>query len=179
MSEIINLTRPSQQDLEELQEIFFISSSRKEFRDEADKEAFFEKYLGYYLKHYPKHVWVAREDRILGYMIGAPVTQDADLYHLQPHLHVFEEHFKYFPAHLHVNFHSMARGKGLGGKLFSELEKQFQGMGIRGVHIMTGPDSPNKSFYQRLGLNFEVALDFKGTPILLMGKSLTDKVNES
>lgn len=172
MSEIINLTHPTSQDLSELREIYFESSSRKDFRDEADKEAFFDKYLGYYLDHYPEYVWVAREDRILGYMIGAPVSHDSDLYLIQPHLQVFETHFKNFPAHLHVNFHPMARGKGLGSKLFSELEKQFQGMKIRGVHIMTGPDSRNKNFYQRLGFNFEVTLDFKGTPILLMGKSL-------
>ncbi len=172
MPEIIKLTRPTAQDLVELREIYFDSSARKDFRDEADKEAFYEKYLGFYLDHYPEYVWVAREGRILGYMIGAPVTSSADFYSIQPHLQVFEEHFNKYPAHLHVNFHPMARGMGLGSKLFSELEKQFQGMKIRGVHIMTGPDSRNKSFYQRLGFNFEVTLDFKGTPILMMGKSL-------
>jgi len=172
MPEIIRLTHPSPQDLTELREIYFDSSSRKDFRDEADKEAFYEKYLGYYLDHYPEFVWVAREDRILGYMVASPVTKDPDLYLIQPHLQVFESHFEKFPAHLHVNFHPMARGMGLGSKLFSELEKQFQDLKIRGVHIMTGPDSRNKSYYQRLGLNFEVTMDFKGTPILLMGKSL-------
>ncbi len=172
MPEIIKLTRPTPQDLSELREIYFESSAKKDFQNEAEKEAFYQKYLGHYLDHFPEFVWVAREGRILGYMVAAPVTQDPDLYHIQPHLQVFEAYFKEYPAHLHVNFHPMARGMGLGSKLFSELEKQFQGMKIRGIHIMTGPDSRNKMFYQRLGFNFEKTLDFRGNPILMMGKSL-------
>ena len=172
MPEIIKLTHPTPQDIEELREIYFESSSRKDFATADEKEAFFEKYLGHYLDHYPEYVWVARDGRILGYMIGCPETNDPELYLIQPHLQIFEAYFKDYPAHLHVNFHPMARGMGLGSKLFSELEKQFQGMKIRGVHIMTGPDSRNKVFYQRLGLNFEVTQDFRGTPILMMGKSL-------
>jgi ribosomal protein S18 acetylase RimI-like enzyme len=172
MPEIVKLTHPSDQDLRELREIYFETSARKDFRDEAEKEAFFQKYLGSYLSRFPEYLWVAKEGRILGYMVASPVTKDPDFYRLQPHLESFESFFKDYPAHLHVNFHQDARGMGLGGKLFSELEKQFQRSGIRGIHIMTGPDSRNKSFYQRLGFNFEVTLDFKGTPILMMGKSL-------
>ncbi len=172
MPEIVKLTNPTAKDLQELKEIYYESSSRKDFKDAADKEAFFQKYLGYYLSHFPEYVWVAKTDRILGYMIGAPETKLPDFYRLQPHLEAFENYFRDYPGHLHVNFHADARGMGLGSKLFSELEKEFQRMKIRGVHIMTGPDSRNKSFYQRLGFNFEVTLDFKGSPILLMGKSL-------
>lgn len=172
MPEIIKLTHPTPKDIEELREIYFESSGRKDFATADEKEAFYEKYLGHYLDHYPEYVWVAREGRILGYMIGSPVTNDPEFYLIQPHLRVFEEFFEDFPAHLHVNFHPMARGMGLGSKLFSELEKQFQGMKIRGIHIMTGPDSRNKMFYQRLGFNFEKTLDFRGNPILMMGKSL-------
>lgn len=172
MPEIIKLTNPSPKDLEELREIYFQSSTRKDFKDAHDKEAFFQKYLGYYLSRFPEYVWVAKSDRILGYIVCAPVSQDPDLYLLQPHLGTFEKYFGDYPAHLHVNFHEGARGLGLGSKLFSELEKELQRMKIRGVHIMTGPDSRNKSFYQRLGFHFEVTLEFRGSPILLMGKSL-------
>ncbi|MFL5784963.1 MAG: GNAT family N-acetyltransferase [Bacteriovoracaceae bacterium] len=172
MSEIVNLTKISAKDLTELKEIFFESSTKKIFKDEAEKEAFYEKYLGHYLTHFPEYVWVAREGRILGYMIAAPVTKNPGLYAIQPHLVTFEEYFQDYPAHLHVNFHADARGKGLGSKLFSELEKQLQRLKIRGVHIMTGPDSRNKSFYQRLGFDFEVTLNFQGSPILMMGKKL-------
>ncbi len=170
MPEIVKLTQPSAQDLIELREIYFDSSSRKDFKDSQDKEAFFQKYMGHYLSRFPDYVWVARSDRILGYMIASPVTKDPDLYRLQPHLETFEKYFEDYPAHLHVNFHGDARGMGLGSKLFSELEKELQRMNIRGIHIMTGPDSRNKSFYHRLGFTFEVTLEFLGSPILLMGK---------
>ncbi len=172
MPEIVKLAKPSEKDLTELREIFFESSTRKDFADEADKDHFFFKYVGVYLKHFPEYLWVAREGRILGYMIGAPVTDETELHRVQPHLQIFQKHFTDYPAHLHVNFHPDARGMGLGSKLFSQLEKQFQEAGIRGVHIMTGPDSRNKIFYQRLGFDFEVVLDFRGSPILLMGKRL-------
>lgn len=172
MPEIVKLTLATKKDLEELREIFFESSSRKDFKDDADKNHFFEKYLGLYLRRFPEYFWVAREGRILGYMAGAPVTRDPELYGIQSHLSTFESYFQEYPAHLHVNFHPDARGMGLGSKLFSELEKQLQETGIRGIHIMTGPDSRNKSFYHRLGFTFEVTLSYQGTPILLMGKSL-------
>lgn len=172
MSEIVNLTRPTPEEVREIRDIFFESSTRKDFKDEADREAFFRKYVGIYLERFPEFVWVAREDKILGYMIAAPLTKDPDLYQVQPHLGTFESHFESYPAHLHVNFHAEARGKGLGSKLFSELEKQLQRMGIRGIHIMTGPDSRNKTYYHRLGFDFEITLSFQGTAILLMGKSL-------
>lgn len=168
----MKLTDPSDKDLAELREIFFESSTRKEFADEEEKENFFYKYVGVYLKHFPEYLWVAREGRILGYMAGSPVTDEGELLRVQPHLPVFQKFFTNYPAHLHVNFHPDARGMGLGSKLFSQLEKQFQEAGIRGVHIMTGPDSRNKIFYQRLGFDFEVTLDFRGSPILLMGKRL-------
>ncbi len=172
MPEIVKLSQPSAQDLKELREIYFETSAKKDFKDDVEKEAFFQKYLGCYLSRFPEHVWVARKGRILGYMVASPVTKDPAFYRLQPHLETFESFYEIYPAHLHVNFHQGARGMGLGGKLFSEVEKEFQGMGISGIHIMTGPDSRNKNFYQRLGFDFEVTLDFKGTPILLMGKTL-------
>ncbi len=173
MPEIVNLRSPSAQEKAQLREIFFESSTKRDFKDAAEKDAFYHKYLGLYLERFEEFVWVARDQKkILGYMVGSPVTLDPELYRIQPHLHVFESYLESYPAHLHVNFHSDARGLGLGSKLFSELEKQLQVLKIKGVHIMTGPDSRNKSFYLRLGFSFEVTLSYQGSSILLMGKSL-------
>lgn len=172
MPAIVKLGTPSPEDLTELEDIFFESSSKKDFRDEAERRAFFEKYLGVYLRRFPEFFWVARDERILGYMAGAPLTLDPELEKLQPHLLNFKDYLPDYPAHLHVNLHRDARGLGLGSKLFSELEDQLQGMKIRGIHIMTGPDSRNKSFYEKLGFNFQKTLSFQGGAILFMGKSL-------
>ncbi len=172
MPEIVRLKNPTAKELQEIREIFFASSTRKEFQDETEREDFFEKYVGYYLKHFSEFFWVAKEGRILGYMAGAPDTTDEGLFALQPHLKTFESFYEKYPAHLHVNLHADARGMGLGSELYHALEKDFQRMKIKGLHVMTAPDSRNKSFYERLGLHFEVVLDYKGSPILLMGKSL-------
>lgn len=169
---ILHIPQLSQKDLRELKEIFFESSSKKEFKDEAERETFYQKYLGFYLTHYPEWVWIAKGSRVLGYVVGAPVTNDPRLRELQPHLQTFHQYFKDYPAHLHINLHAEARGMGLGSKLLQEMVIKLQQAKITGLHIMTGPDSRNKSFYQRLGFDFEVTLNFLGSSILFMGKRI-------
>lgn len=165
----------SQEELAEVRSIFFESSTKKDFKDEEEKEAFFWKYVGFYLVHHLSYFWVARTDRILGYVVGSPQSNDPELYSIQPHLSVFEEHFNDYPAHLHINCHTEARGLGVGTKLVKKLEEQMREEGIAGLHIMTGADSRNRSFYSKLGFDFEVTLNFEGHPILLMGKRLAGK----
>lgn len=158
--------------LEQIQSIFFESSSKKDFRDEAAKEAFYYKYLGFYLKHYPELAWIAMDDKVLGYIVAAPSSTSGDLMSIQPHLKVFESYFEAYPAHLHINCHSDSRGKGVGALLVKVAEASLKTRKIQGVHIMTGPDALNKKFYSKLGFNFEVLKDFHASPILFMGKSL-------
>jgi ribosomal protein S18 acetylase RimI-like enzyme len=169
---ILNEPQLSEKEERELREIFFETSAKKDFKDHAEKEAFFHKYLGFYLENYPAYVWVAKGSRILGYVVGMPNTDDPRVHQIQPHLKIFSPYFKDYPAHLHINLHAEARGMGLGSKLLQEMVFKLQEANITGLHIMTGPDSRNKTFYQRLGFDFEVTLNFLGSPILLMGKRL-------
>lgn len=171
---ILNQSPLSKQDLAELREIYFQSSARKDFKDDAEMEAFYWKYLGFYLDQFPEFVWIAKSHRVLGYVLGSPRSDYPELLNIQPHLKVFKECFKNYPAHLHINLHSDARGQGLGSKLLNEFERQLQSLDITGLHIMTGTDSRNKNFYTRLGFDFQKALEFSGHPILLMGKSLKE-----
>jgi GNAT superfamily N-acetyltransferase len=152
--------------LPQVSEIFFEASTKKDFKDQIEKDAFFWKYVGFYLVNFPEYAWIAVNDgKVLGYVLGMPRTQDPDLYAIQPHLKAFEEHFKLYPAHLHVNCHIDARGKGVGRKLVLRLLTQLKAQGISGLHIMTGLTSDNKIFYQKLGFDFEIAKN----SILLMG----------
>lgn len=158
-----------------MREIFFETSNKKEFKNEEDREQFFLKYLGFYLKFYPQFAWIALEkNKVLGYVVSMPKSQDPDIYALQPHMPIFEEFFNTYPSHLHINLHQDARGMGLGSKLLKECEKALQAAKITGLHIMTGPGSRNINFYKKLGFTFEVELNFHGSPILFMGKSLGD-----
>lgn len=158
----------------ELREIFFESSTKKEFKDEAEKEAFFYKYLGFYLEHYPKLAWVALTDKVLGYVVVSPQSKSEELIKLQPHLKVFDPECEKFPAHLHINCHSDSRGLGVGSRLINEAVEALKNSNIRGLHIMTGLASQNRSFYRKLGFSFEVERNFHGSSILFMGKSLSE-----
>lgn len=169
---IFHAPQLSEKDQRELREIYFETSAKKDFKDAAEKEAFFYKYLGFYLENYPDYVWIAKSSHILGYVVGMPHTEDPRAHQIQPHLKIFSEYFKDYPAHLHINLHAEARGMGLGSKLLQEMVIKLQEANITGLHIMTGPSSRNKTFYHRLGFDFEVTLNFLGSPILLMGKRL-------
>ena len=172
MSEIIisRLSSPCTSELEELSDIFFESSTKKELKDLSEKEAFKWKYLGFYLKTYPEFVLVAKKnERVLGYCLGSPVTDDPELLKIQPHLEKFIQFLHIYPAHLHINLHADSRGHGIGSLLVKEYLKLLKIQGISGCHIMTGPDSLNRSFYSRLGFDHEVTLAFKGSNILMMG----------
>lgn len=155
----------------EVEEIFFESSAKKDFKTPEEKEAFYYKYLGFYLDKYPDLALVAEGQRVLGYTVGALDSKDHDLQKLQPHLNLFQEFFDKFPAHLHINCHALSRGMGIGSLLIKELEKLFKMHGAIGYHIMTSPDARSQDFYRKLGLNFEVIREFNGGQILFMGKT--------
>jgi GNAT superfamily N-acetyltransferase len=149
--------------------IFFEATSKKEFKDQKDKEAFNWKYLGFYLAHYPEYAWLAVKDqRVLGYIVGMPFTQDPSLYQIQPHLVPFADLFKTYPGHLHINCHESSRGLGIGKKLVSKLMDQLKHEGVKGLHIMTGANSDNRCFYTKLGFDFQENIN----TILLMGRLL-------
>lgn len=175
MSEIVvfNFKHPfiSQHHFEDqVAEIFFASSTKKVFETQKEKDDFFWKYVGFYLAYYPEYAWLAvKEGRVLGYVFGMPFTQDPSLYLIQPHLKAFEEYFKTYPAHLHINCHESSRGQGVGKLLVEKLWQQLVSEGSIGLHIMTGPESENRKFYQKLGFGFELVN--KG--ILFMGKGLS------
>ncbi len=150
----------------QVEEIFFESSTKKEFKDQAEKIEFEWKYLGFYLTHFSQYAWLAiYEGKVLGYVIGMPHTNDPELNHIQPHLKAFEEQFKLFPAHLHINCHHETRGKGIGKALILRLIAQLRVEKISGLHIMTDTTSENRFFYQRLGFDFE----FVSGHVLFMG----------
>jgi GNAT superfamily N-acetyltransferase len=159
--------------ISELKEIFFESSSKKDFQDEREKQAFYWKYLGLYLSHFPQLLWIERREKVLGYCVGCSSTLVPEVMQSQPHLKVFEDLFNDYPAHFHVNCHAEARGKGIGAQLILRLEEKLKEELIPGVHLITSPSSRNRSFYLRLGYNQEVVRPWQGQDLLFMGKKLT------
>jgi GNAT superfamily N-acetyltransferase len=159
------------QVLQELRDIFFESSSKKEFASAAERESFFRKYFGIYLELYPMHIWIAHKEKVLGYCLGAPIF-DQRILELQPHLEIFRDLMEFYPAHLHINLHHDARGQGLGALLLKALEDDLTNLKISGLHLMTAADARNRAFYQRLGYHHEESRSYQGAAILFMGKRL-------
>lgn len=157
---------------QQLSEIFFESSGKKDFKDEKEKEDFYFKYMGYYLAQYPEFLHVAKDESVIGYCLGAPSTDKSEFFILQPHLKIFKDLFLKYPAHFHINCHARARGQGVGAGLLAEFELQLQNLEIAGVHLITTPAARNRSFYTRLGYTFEVIRPYEGRELLFMGKKL-------
>jgi ribosomal protein S18 acetylase RimI-like enzyme len=153
---------------QEIGDIFFETSTKKTFATAEEKEKFHYKYVGYYLEHYPELIWIARRDRTLGYILGSPQSTQPELLKIQPHLEKFKGFFTLYPAHLHINLSAASQGLGLGSKLVAKLKNELESFKIHGLHIMTGPESENRLFYQKLGFTFQVEKDsilFMGLPL--------------
>lgn len=156
--------------LPEMTEIFFESSVKKTFIDEEEKKLFFQKYLGFYIERYPSWIYVAFDNSVLGYIISSPQSNDGDLYLVQPHLKLFESFFENYPGHLHINCHVGSRSRGVGTLLIDAVVKKMKMEAVKGIHIITGPDSANRNFYKKNGFLFESESNFNGATLLFMGK---------
>jgi ribosomal protein S18 acetylase RimI-like enzyme len=156
---ILNYEHPHVVNLsvrEQVRDIFFESSSKKDFKNQEEKDSFRWKYLDFYLTHYSEFAWVAlSQKKVLGYVIGMPLSSDPNLYEIQPHMKKFENLFSEYGAHLHINCHADARGMGVGSKLVTHLIRKLKDHHIHGLHIITGLESRNKEFYRKLGFDFE------------------------
>lgn len=157
-----------------LKEIFFLSTSKKEFDSPEHKELFFEKWCGDYLNLYPQLVFlVFINDRLMGYLTGVEDTNSA-LVHLRvPGINLYKDLYDVFPAHLHINFHPDSRGMGLGTKLVQHFENYLRKSNVIGLHLVTSPDALNVTFYERLGFNKKFVRNHSGYQVMLMGKELS------
>lgn len=156
-----------------VEEIFFLSSSLKSFSSEERRLAFLKRWCGDYITLYPEEFFVALEgDKVLGYLSGCSNSLKAETILTVPGFSVFHDQFETFPAHLHINFHPDARGKGLGSELVTHYMKVLKQNGIKGLHLVTSPDALNVNFYLRLGFTHTVTRDFNNMPLYFMGSLL-------
>jgi ribosomal protein S18 acetylase RimI-like enzyme len=161
----------------EIRDIFFLSTSIKEFSSEERKEAFFKRWCGDFINLFPGSFYLMKEEgKLLGYLSGCLDSQAATPILEVPGYLIFEDQFAAFPAHLHINFHPDCRGRGLGSNLVVAFIEDLKKQKSKGVHLVTSPDAKNISFYQRLGFTHEIQRRFataKGSSALLfMGKVL-------
>lgn len=162
--------------LPKIKEIFFLSTSIKEFSSPERKEAFYKRWCGDYVTNFSEHFFLmVEEGKLLGYLSGCIDSASAKSILEVPGYLVFEDLFSQFPAHLHINFHPDCRGRGLGSVLVNEYCSHLINLGVIGVHLVTSPEALNVNFYRRLGFLKEEPRQFNTMSLLFMGKILSEK----
>lgn len=170
----------------QLREIFFLTSTKKEFPSEGEKENFFKKWTSHYLDSLPQFTYLAIQgnDILLGYLTGDVDTEKSLPMILKnhPYLEGLKHHLKNYPAHFHINCHPDHQGYGIGGLLVSRFIEDYRRQSTlnpatnneraKGVHIITSKEALNVSFYEKMGFHRVEELPWKGNDLLLMGKKL-------
>ncbi|TWA70900.1 L-amino acid N-acyltransferase YncA [Azospirillum baldaniorum] len=154
-----------------LEDIFFLSTLRKDFATAAERDAFFRTWTGWYVERAPDDVWfaLAEDGAVIGYLTGCKDSAGAvDLARIIPKYEVFADRFAAFPAHLHVNVRPGFRDHGIGRALVDRFAEDCRANGLPGLHLVTGVFARNVSFYQRAGFTAATqrgALLFLGRPL--------------
>lgn len=79
--------------------------------------------------------------------------------------------YKRYPAHLHMNLLSNARGKGAGRQLIQAFAKDLQERNITGIHLFCGEDA--RKFYLKMGFTDIAQIEFRpNVNVYLMGMLL-------
>ncbi len=143
----------------QLDPIFFAASATQSFADEQTKAEFRERWFGRYLKDPQDVLLIAREatdkDIIAGYLVGsfldpAEDSRFEDIGYFKTLAALTQK----FSAHLHINLDSRYRNRGIGSRLIERFVDVARSKGCCGVHIVTGGQSRNISFYQRNGFTY-------------------------
>lgn len=171
LTSLDNELRP--EALRAIEEIFFLSTSIKSFSSPEKKEAFFKKWCGDYLEYYPESFYLLYfENRLMGYLSGCDNSLDSLKNLNVPGHSTFVDLFKVFPAHLHINFHPNARGKGWGSHLVRHYLDDLRLKKIPGIHLVTSKDAQNVNFYDRLGFTQTEVRKFNENELYFMGHIL-------
>jgi len=160
-----------------IRDIFFDSSARQHFASPEEKIEFFDRWTRYYITEEPDLIYLAVEDdaKVLGYLMGCADSKAALPYYEErlKSYAVFADQFERFPAHLHINFRSEARGQGIGSRLIEHFAGRLVERGIPGLHIVTGADAENRRFYSKNKFSFELKRRWREVELLFMGRDLS------
>jgi len=175
--------------------IFWETSQQEGFASQKEEEQYLRKYFQYYWELEPElfllaidpslshnqtlsdnqssQVSAANIGTVLGYVCAVADTRNhLELYDLASHIPLFDDLYQEYPAHLHINLTAQAQGKGLGGLLIGDLETRLQALGVGGLHLVTGSNARNQSFYARCGFEHQVIRGSGPVKALFMGKKL-------
>ena len=155
--------------------IFFEASGRT-FAPGPERAAFRERWLGRFLQGGTDVVLLAMDggETVAGYLVGAledPSQQQrfADISYFASD---FRDLCRRYPAHLHINLAPAYRSRGVGAQLIAAFAARAAAAGAPGVHVVTGQQARNASFYARCGFSQVGATVWNGSGIVFLGKDL-------
>ncbi len=159
---------------ERVKQIFFLSSARKEFGDDSEKEKFFNTWVMPYFNNYKKIFFIAMNEKkeILGYLSGCMNSTEFIKYSPHESYKLFSDLFVHYNAHFHINCGPSSRGLGIGTRLINcyiEVLRNYSD--VKGVHIITDPKSRNVRFYQANGFSILEQRDLNNYNYLFMGRA--------
>ncbi|KAB2851408.1 MAG: GNAT family N-acetyltransferase [Hyphomicrobiaceae bacterium] len=156
--------------LSDIDRIFFEASTIRSFASEAAKSAFRERWLGRYLDRVPENAFIAvRGTSTVGYIVGA--AKGNAMFDDIPSTTIFADLLPRFPAHLHINVASDARGAGVGSRLMEVFLGHMRRLGVPGVHLVTSEGSRNIGFYQHNGFRIEALRPADDRVLVFMGRA--------
>jgi GNAT superfamily N-acetyltransferase len=142
--------------------------------DPTARATFYDLWLGQYLRHEPELAHVAvSHGRVIGYLVGChanPATSPrfASLAYFQ----TFARACGLYPAHLHINLTTVARGSGTGARLIQACVADVAAARLPGVHVVTSAAARNVGFYARNGFIEIDGTDRSGGRVVLLGRSI-------
>lgn len=173
--ELIEETNQSKIVEEQIWDIFFLCSFRKNFASEEEKKEFYDKWTKYYFSYSSSLFYVAFEkEKVLGYLMACENSHLARDYYqtTNPSYLAFEDKFDHYPCHFHINCHPSSQGKGVGKALVQALFDRLKEKQVKGVHIVTSRNAENVKFYQRAGMTDTESRMWKDYEVFFMGKKL-------
>jgi GNAT superfamily N-acetyltransferase len=155
--------------------VFFSSSARQSFADDAERRAFRDKWLGRYLAHYPDFALVALDEagHAVGYVAGSPHDPARDpLFADLAFFQAFATLTPRYPAQLHVNLAAASRGQGLGARLVDAFAGLARAAGAPGMHVVTVRGMRNAGFYLANGFVERGSVLQDGRDLTFLGRDL-------
>ncbi len=164
-----------------LDEIFFTSSSIKEFADDDARAKFRHRWLGRYLENWPELTLLAiawpgtRQEVLAGYLVGclidpATLREFDDIGYFRALAPVTAR----FPAHLHINLAAPWRGYRIGQRLVERFTEIASAARVPGVHVVTAQGMRNVKFYRQCGfVEAACASDDSKRKLLLLTRDLS------
>lgn len=155
----------------QIKTIFYLTSQKKDFDNDLEKQEFANKWLTPYLDHFPEHTLVSidKNNIVSGYLTGCPDTLNSLSNFNFNYMNNFKHLYDKFPAHFHINVHPKFQGQGVGKQLVEQFEDGMMNLKIKGSHIVTHPNAININFYKKTGYtNTEISDEH----YFFMGKKL-------